>query len=105
VEGDLPVRQLSANFLVKYTKKETDNTLNGSSAIELTTHNYGHDEWWLLLDPIAERIGTAPCNAQHMCGERQTADAHKQHGMILDACYIACCMIDVHVDCAIVHVP
>ena len=44
----------SANFLVKYTKKETDNALNGSSAIELTTHNYGHDEWWLLLDPIAE---------------------------------------------------
>ena len=44
----------SANFLVKYTKKETDNALNGSSALELTTHNYGHDEWWLLLDPIAE---------------------------------------------------
>ena len=52
MEGDLPVRQLPA--LVKYTKKETDNALNGSSAIELTTHNYGHDEWWLLLDPIAE---------------------------------------------------
>ena len=44
----------SANFLVKYTKKETDNALDGNSAMELTKDNYGHDEWWLLLDPVAE---------------------------------------------------
>lgn len=42
----------SANFLVKYTKKETGNALDGNSALELATHNYGHDEWWLLLDPV-----------------------------------------------------
>ena len=41
----------SANFLVKYTKRETDNALDGDSALELATHNYGRDEWWLLLDP------------------------------------------------------
>ena len=44
----------SANFLVKYTKKETDNALDGNSALELATHNYGRDEWWVLwlvLDP------------------------------------------------------
>ena len=40
----------SANFLVRYAKKETDNALDGDSAIELATHNYGRDEWWLLLD-------------------------------------------------------
>ena len=43
----------AANFLVKYTKKETDNALDGDSALELTTHNYGRDEWWLLLDPAS----------------------------------------------------
>ena len=30
----------SANFLVKYTKKETDNALDGNSAMELTKDNY-----------------------------------------------------------------
>ena len=43
----------SANFLVRYAKKETDNALDGDSAIELTTHSYGRDEWWLLLDAAA----------------------------------------------------
>ena len=42
----------SANFLVKYTKKETGSTLDGNSALELAAHNYGRDEWWLLLDPV-----------------------------------------------------
>ena len=32
----------------------TDNALDGNSAMELTKDNYGHDEWWLLLDPVAE---------------------------------------------------
>ena len=41
----------SANFLIKYAKKETDNALDGDSALELTSANYGRDEWWLLLDP------------------------------------------------------
>ena len=44
----------SANFLVKYAKKETGNALDGDSALELTTHNYGRDEWWVLLDPATE---------------------------------------------------
>ena len=43
----------SANFIVKYTKKETSNMLDGDSALELAVHNYGRDEWW-LLDPVAE---------------------------------------------------
>ena len=44
----------AANFLIKYAKKETANALDGDSALELETHNYGRDEWWLLLDPVAE---------------------------------------------------
>ena len=44
----------SANFIVKYTKRETSNMLDGDSALELEAHNYGRDEWWLLLDPVAE---------------------------------------------------
>ena len=46
----------SANFLVKYTKKETGSALEGDSALELTAAKYGCDEWWLLLDsaPVEE---------------------------------------------------
>ena len=45
----------SANFLVKYTKKETkNNALDGDSALELAAHNYGRDEWWVLLDEVTE---------------------------------------------------
>ena len=43
----------SANFLVKYTKKETGSALEGDEALELTKANYGRDEWWLLLEPSA----------------------------------------------------
>ena len=50
--GRSAFRVPSANFLVKYTKKETGNALDGNSALELATHNYGRDEWWLLLDPV-----------------------------------------------------
>ena len=28
--------------------------LNGEEGHELTTRNYGADEWWLLLDPVAQ---------------------------------------------------
>ena len=44
----------TANFLIKYSKKETSSTLDGDSALELTKDNYGKDEWWLLLDPMSE---------------------------------------------------
>ena len=44
----------TANFLVKYTKKDTGNALDGDSAIELSPANYGKGEWWLLLDPVLE---------------------------------------------------
>ena len=40
----------TANFLIKYSKRETGNALDGDSAMELSTANYGRDEWWLLLD-------------------------------------------------------
>ena len=42
----------SANFLIKYTKKETNSMLEGDSALELAMNNYGRDGWWLLLDPV-----------------------------------------------------
>ena len=34
--------------------KETNNALDGDSALELATHNYGRDEWWVLLDEVTE---------------------------------------------------
>jgi len=40
----------TANFLVTYTKKDTGGLLNGEEARELSSRNYGTDEWWLLLD-------------------------------------------------------
>ncbi len=41
----------TANFLIKYTMKETGNALEGDEALELTAANYGRDELWLLLEP------------------------------------------------------
>ena len=43
----------TANFIVKYTKKDTDNVLNGEEGCELSAGKYGVDEWWLLLEPAA----------------------------------------------------
>ena len=44
----------SANFLLRYTKKETKGefTEGQEEARELAASNYGRDEWWVLLDPI-----------------------------------------------------
>ena len=40
--------------MVRYTKKETNGEFKDGSeeARELCTANYGHDEWWVLLDAI-----------------------------------------------------
>ena len=40
-----------ANFMIKYTKKQTGNALEADEAAELTSANYGPGEWWLLLEP------------------------------------------------------
>ena len=40
----------TANFLVKYSKRDTGNALDGDEALELTAANYGRDEWWVLLE-------------------------------------------------------
>ena len=43
----------TATHVVAYTKKETGTThLVGSVATELSSSNYGSNEWWLLLDQI-----------------------------------------------------
>ena len=44
----------SANFLVKFTKRETDNALDGDEGLELAAHNYGCDEWWVLLNEVTD---------------------------------------------------
>ena len=41
----------NANFLIKYTRKDTGDVLQGDEARVLTMRNYGPGEWWLLLDP------------------------------------------------------
>ena len=43
----------TANVMVYYTKKDTGGLLNGEEGRELAARNYGADEWWLLLDPVA----------------------------------------------------
>ena len=44
----------TANFLLRYTKKETDGAMKEGrqEARELSASNYGRDEWWLLLKPV-----------------------------------------------------
>ena len=44
----------TANFLVRYTKKETNADMKEGQeeGREFSASNYGRDEWWLLLDPI-----------------------------------------------------
>ena len=46
----------TANFLVRYTKKETNGemTEGQEEARVLSAANYGRDEWWLLLNPVQE---------------------------------------------------
>ena len=46
----------TANFLVRYTKKETNGEMaeGAEEARELSAANYGRDEWWVLLDPVDE---------------------------------------------------
>ena len=44
-------RPTNANFLIKYTRKDTGDVLQGDEARVLTMRNYGPGEWWLLLDP------------------------------------------------------
>ena len=39
--------------MVYYTKKDTGGLLNGEEGRKLAARNYGADEWWLLLDPVA----------------------------------------------------
>ena len=34
--------------------KSTDNALAVDEGIELTTHSYGRNEWWLLFDKVNE---------------------------------------------------
>ena len=43
----------TANVMVYYTKKDTGGLLNGEEGRKLAARNYGADEWWLLLDPVA----------------------------------------------------
>ena len=50
----------TANFLVRYTKKETNAEMveGMEEARELSAAIYGRDEWWLLLDPVQEGGGS-----------------------------------------------
>ena len=42
----------TANFAIKYKSKETEKTLNGNVACELSEQLYGAAVWWVLLDKI-----------------------------------------------------
>ena len=41
-------------MIVMYKRQETGTKhLNGRVACKLTANNYGSNEWWLLLEPVA----------------------------------------------------
>lgn len=51
----------TANFLLRYTKKETNAEMKEGQeeARELSADNYGRDEWWVLLDPVGVAEGSS----------------------------------------------
>ena len=50
VSAQVRLKCESANFVVTYTKKDTNGELQGDEGRELSARNYGPGEWWLLLD-------------------------------------------------------
>ena len=43
----------TATHVIEYKTKETGTkVLNGKVGSELSTSNYGGQEWWLLLEPM-----------------------------------------------------
>ena len=47
-------KQPEATHIVMYKRQETSTKhLNGRVACKLTANNYGSNEWWLLLEPVA----------------------------------------------------
>ena len=42
----------SANFVIKYTAKETDKVLTGLEARELSVRTHGPTRWWVQLERI-----------------------------------------------------
>ena len=50
-----------------HTPAGPNSALDGDSALELTTNNYGCDEWWVLLDPATEWAISVHRTAVGMC--------------------------------------
>ena len=42
----------TANFVVKYSPKDTDKKLNGFEACELSRAEYGPEKLWVLLERV-----------------------------------------------------
>jgi hypothetical protein len=42
----------TANYVVRYTAKQTNGQVDGLVACELSARNYGVGQWWVLLNPV-----------------------------------------------------
>ena len=62
----------TATHIIEYTQKETGTKqLVGKVASELSSVNYGPEEWWLLLEPVPQgssRAGLFGFGGNHLCG-------------------------------------
>ena len=58
-EADLK-KAPTANFVVKYTAKITEGSINGNVACELSARTHGPGEWWVLVEKDATpAVGSA----------------------------------------------
>jgi hypothetical protein len=71
----------TANYVVRYTAKETDGQVDGLVACELSARNYGVGQWWVLLEPCMDTTRPPSAPGRHMCnaaGIRSSCDASLQ---------------------------
>ena len=52
MEEGLPIRQLPRQVHKEGDGQHTRWQLGTGAGGKLAAHNYGRDEWWLLLDPV-----------------------------------------------------
>ena len=62
----------TANYIVRYTAKQTNGKLNGLVACELSVRTYGHSQWWVLL----QRSGADLCHSSAV-GRSDSSDGEQ----------------------------
>ena len=62
----------TANYIVRYTAKQTNGKINGLVACELSVRTYGHSQWWVLL----QRSGADLCHSSAL-GRSDSSDGEQ----------------------------